>query len=116
MTDTSLTSTIVGWSTFNFKVIKEFDFGNGFVLVEYFIEGTSNSATTSFTLLNNNASFQRKEKNVSFMNNGTYSNTNGLYRINGNSNVVNFYQNNPETTFTSTGLKVIRGTILYYKY
>jgi nitrogen fixation protein len=115
VTDTSATSTIVGWSSFSFKIIKEYDFGNGFVLVDYFLQGVSNSTTTSFTLINNNNSFQRKETNVGVGNNGIVSNVNGIYLINGNSNVVSFFQNNSEIAFTSGNQKTIRGNFIYYK-
>ncbi len=111
----SNTSTIVGWSSFTFKIIKEYDFGNGFVYVEYFLDGTSNSSTTSFTLTDNNTSHQIKEINVSVRNNGTASNTNGCYVIGSNSNVVNFYQNNNETVFTGANQKIVRGSFMYYK-
>ena len=115
LTNTSDTSTIVGFSSFNFKIIKEYDFGNGFVAVEYFLDGISNSPTTSFTLINNNISYQQKEVNVAVRNNGTTSNTNGSYVINLNSNVVNFYKNNIETAFTGSNQKVVRGKFIYYK-
>lgn len=115
VTDTSNTSTIVGWSSFTFKIIKEYDFGNGFVLVDYFIQGASNSATTSFTLINNNTAFQRKETTVGVGNNGVVSNTNGVYLINSNSNVVSFFINNTENTFTGSNQKTIRGNFIYYK-
>ena len=114
-TDISLTSTIVGWSSFTNRLIFEYDFGNGFVLVEYFLNGTSNSSNASFTLTNNQTSFQRKETNVTYVNNGTFSNTNGMYRINQDSNVVSFFQTQLEGTFTASGNKSVRGVFIYYK-
>jgi len=114
VTDTSNTSTISGFSSFNFKIIKEYNLGNGFVFVDYFIQGISNSPSTSFTLINNNSAFQRKETTVGVGNNGVVSNTNGVYVINSNSNIVLFFQNNSELPFTSGNQKTIRGNFLYY--
>lgn len=114
-TDTSDTSTIVGWSSYTFKIIREFDFGNGFVFVTYLISGTSNSASASFTLLNNNTTLSQNENTVQVINNGTTSNTNGLFVLGNASNVVLFYQNSQQTAFTGSGTKSVRGNFIYYK-
>lgn len=48
-TDYSATSTIVGWSSFTNKVVQYLEVGN-IAFYEVFISGTSNSATTTFTI------------------------------------------------------------------
>ena len=48
-TDYSAISTIVGWSSFTSKVLTYLKIGK-LVLVQYYISGTSNSATTTVTL------------------------------------------------------------------
>ena len=47
--DYSATSTVVGWTTFTQKTIRYSVIGK-LLIVEYFISGTSNATTTSFTL------------------------------------------------------------------
>jgi hypothetical protein len=112
----SATSTVVGWTTFTDKIIRYLVVGR-MVIVEYFISGTSNSTTTSFTVANTSA-------NVTGMiyanNNQTQNNATsymGYANLPTSSNVVTFgyYPTGSSitATWTATGTKLIRGMLTF---
>lgn len=107
--DYSATSTIVGWSSFTTKVIKYRVIGK-MVFVNFGLNGTSNSATTSFTLPSNNV-------NATTLVNGMYAVNNGV-QVRGmsvttlNSNTILLFQNE-SATWTASGLKYIYGQFFY---
>jgi len=112
--DYSVTSTVVGWSGFTQKFIRYTVIGK-LLVVEYFITGTSNSTTTSFTIginslnstgliqANNN---QTQNNAISYM---------GYGNIPSNSQIITFgYYPTASTltgTWTASGTKVIRGVM-----
>ena len=111
--DFSEQSTIVGWSSFTTKSIRYKVIGNT-VCVLFNIQGTSNSATTNFTL-------PVIIKNVIlFMNyavdNGTASIGLG-YMTASNINTISFQRysalNTPTPTWTASGTKQIIGQFFY---
>lgn len=107
--DYSSTSTIVGWSSFTAKQIDIYIVGNSLTCV-YSISGTSNSATTSFTVSNNNTSLNTMVKlDVYHADNGTVSTTPGRVIITSGSNVATFTRGGTGTNFTGSGIKTIVG-------
>ena len=112
--DYSTTSTIVGWTTFTQKTIRYLVVGK-ILTVQYYIAGTSNSATTSFTIpqtstnitgmiwSNNN---QSQNNAISYM---------GYANIPNASSTISFgyYPTGASitSTWTASGTKYIRGTI-----
>jgi hypothetical protein len=112
--DYSATSTVVGWTTFTQKTIRYSVIGK-LLIVEYFISGTSNATTTSFTLplasatvsgmiwANNN---QTQNNAVNYM---------GYSNITSNSSTATFgYYPTGSTitaTWTASGTKLIRGLL-----
>ena len=112
--DYSATSTVVGWTTFTQKTIRYSVIGK-LLIVEYFISGTSNATTTSFTLpqasatvsgmiwANNN---QTQNNAVNYM---------GYSNIPSNSSTATFgyYPTGSSitATWTASGTKLIRGLL-----
>ena len=111
--DFSEQSTIVGWSSFTQKTIRYKIVGN-IVYVLFNIQGTSNSATTNFTL-----PFIIKNQ-ILFMNyavdNGTASIGLG-FMTSANINTISFQRysalNSPTITWTASGSKQIIGQFFY---
>ena len=108
--DYSSTSTVVGWTTpMTTKIIRYRVIGK-MVFVNFGLNGTSNSATTSFTLPSNNV-------NANTLVNGMYAANNGV-QVRGmsvttlNSNTMSLFQNE-SATWTASGLKYIYGQFFY---
>jgi hypothetical protein len=110
--DYSATSTIVGWSSFTAKILKYKIVGN-MMFVNYGIYGTSNSATTSFTLPNN--AVEQAQNGNRTQNNGVWYHGNAS--VLPASNVVNFNWwnafNSTTSTFTASGTKIIYGQLYF---
>ena len=102
--DYSATSTIVGWSSFTTKVIKYRIIGKQ-VFFNIDLNGTSNSATTSFTLPYNSNTINAINSNWS-TNNG--SNQLGYFITTVNTNICVGYINF-STPWTATGTKRMIG-------
>ena len=106
--DYSATSTIVGWSSFTAKIIRYRVIGK-MVFVNVNLVGTSNSATTTFTL-----PFQNKNiENINMAyaaNNG--SALIGAFDMIANSSTCTCYQNF-STVWTASGTKYIYGQFFY---
>jgi hypothetical protein len=111
--DFSEQSTIVGWSAYTVKIIRYNIVGN-IVYVSFNIQGTSNSATTNFTvplIIKHSVIFINYS-----LDNGT--STIGLgYITSLNTNIISFQRfstlNSPTTTWTAFGNKSIFGQFFY---
>jgi hypothetical protein len=112
VTDISLTSTIVGWSSFTVRDIRVIDLGS-FAIVFFRIQGTSNSTAASFTLPFN--STVETSVAIRTINNGINQTATGLARIVGSSNIVECFQNLSFMTFASSNSKLVIGQILITK-
>jgi nitrogen fixation protein len=112
VTDISLTSTIVGWSSFTVRDIRVIDLGS-FAIVFFRIQGTSNSTAASFTLPFN--STVETSVAIRTVNNGINQTATGLARIVGSSNIVECFQNLSFMTFASSNGKLVIGQILITK-
>lgn len=107
--DYSLTSTIVGWSSFTSRVIDYKYLDANTLCVEFLISGTSNSATTTFTLPSNVVN-SLIVGGVAVVNNGG-SNANGRMDFTAGSSVVAFTTSiTGSTPFSATGTKTIQGS------
>ena len=110
--DFSEQSTIVGWSSYTTKVIKYKITGN-MLLCNFNIEGTSNSATTSFTVPYGSKNIFLDSGGQLFLNNGGAV----IGRFSCANNVVSFqYWNNltsTTSTWTASGTKRIQGFFFY---
>lgn len=105
--DISLTSTIVGWSAFTTRSIEYLIVGNE-CTVRGQIAGTSNNATTSFTMPFNytgNELFQTVS--IPITNNGTAATAAGMARMLANTSTVLFFTNGNVGAFTPSGTKIL---------
>jgi len=111
--DISLTSTIVGFSSFTqrsiwYKII------DNYIFIDFYIEGTSNATTFSFTSIFDNkngfSGFGRCGYNV---NSGIISNQPARILISNNLNVVNITQNFNGNAYSSSGTKACAGQISF---
>jgi hypothetical protein len=104
--DYSATSTIVGWSSTTTKIIRYRIIGKQ-IFVSYFIIGTSNSTSTTFTIPNN--------CNIISTAFTTYATNNGVNQgityatASAASNVITFYSSLIGAAWTASGSKAIRG-------
>ena len=113
-TDYSSTSTVTGWSSFTNKIIRYAVIGN-IVHVHFFILGTSNSTTTSFTLpisISSNLIATEIEVPCRIFNNGTPAL--GFFR-NENSTTIGAYSTITGSSWTASGTKLISGDFYYEK-
>lgn len=114
-TDYSSTSTVVGWSSFSNKQIAYSVIGNT-VFVRFFIGGTSNSTSATFTL-----PFATTTLITTGVNSLTYASDNGgaagvgiMDTPSGTATFVG-YKNVAENAWTASGIKVIIGQFFYNK-
>ena len=111
--DISNTSTIVGWSSFTqrhiyYKII------DGYCFVDFYLEGTSNSATTTFTMpFNSVQGFSVFRPNGYNVNNGTASTNAGRIAIATASNLVILNNTLAGGAYTSSGTKGSAGQISF---
>lgn len=103
--DYSATSTVVGWSSLPTKKIRYRIIGKQ-MFVSFNLQGTSNSATTTFTLPNNNINIDQSVNGMYAANNG--SPIRGMAYISAASNLVTLYQNEL-STWTASGTKYMYG-------
>lgn len=106
--DYSATSTIVGWSSFTTKIIK-YRVIDKQLFCLFYLEGTSNSVNTTFTLPNNSLTYN--ELAGRYANNGAV--TAGYIRITNASNVMTFLSSIISLTWTASGTKSISGQFFY---
>ena len=108
--DYSATSTVVGWTTpMTTKIIRYRVIGK-MVFVSYSLYGTSNSATTSFTVPFNNVNIQNIVSGTYALNGGVQ--VRGMTIANVNTNVITLFQNE-SPTWTASGLKYMYGQFFY---
>ena len=109
--DYSSTSTVVGWSSTSSKVIRYTIVGKT-LICEFSINGTSNSASTTFTLPLSNANFTSKARGCYAVNNGTVITNGGVAWVNSNQNTVTIYRDWALTAaWTASKTKQIVGSI-----
>lgn len=114
-TDYSATSTVVGWAAT--PTVQIWTFKNGrLVTVMFYITGTSNNATTSFTVPNavaaaSNAVFIPCVQSVD---NGSGVATPGRVELTGGSATINLNKSPDGTAYTGTGTKTVRGSFSYF--
>ena len=115
-TDYSATSTVTGWSAFTTKKIYYTKIGK-LVFASFEIIGTSNTTGASFTL-----PFTSANTTVGFTgsggqivdNGGAFDTTASLVFLPANSAVVSIYRTlSGANTFTASGTKQVKGTIVY---
>lgn len=111
--DYSATSTVVGWSSFTVKIIRYRIIGKQ-IFVQYQLQGTSISSTTTFTLPNTSINIEVNQNNLTVDNSVVSL---GLLQITSNSNIVSFAKwtaiNSNTSTFTASGTKMVKGQFFY---
>lgn len=111
--DYSATSTIVGWSNLTTKEIYYRIIGKQ-MFVHFFLSGTSNTTTISFTLPNNNVStFAIYNLSALITDNGVSSNTPGRISTAISSNITTILRDRNATLFTASGSKACVGQFFY---
>lgn len=108
-TDISATSTIVGWSSFTIKTLCYMRLGK-LLFVQFRLYGTSDNATTTFTLpssLTNNSLIVVNQLIDTRDAGGAYQA--GLLEIPVSSNVVSLYKDLTGNAFTNSGTKFVSG-------
>jgi len=109
--DYSATSTLVGWSSTSTKIIKYTIVGK-VAMVEFAIQGTSNSTTTSFTIPLTNANVCSKARGCYAANNSAALSGGGVAWMNSNSSTVTIYTDWAlNSNWTASGNKHIVGMI-----
>lgn len=106
--DYSATSTIVGWSSRTTTVIKYRVIGRQ-VFVNFYIEGISNSTSTTFTL-----PYTALYSSIGYLrltNNGVISEA--FFRVIDNSSIVTSFTTVVSSTWTASGTKQISGQFFY---
>lgn len=109
--DYSATSTVVGWSSFTTKQIRYRVIGKQ-VFVQFYILGTSNSTSTTFTLPNNSVNLDETPISTLYVNNGVAGGY-GYARMVKNSNTYTAYTSFSGGTWTASGTKQIVGQFFY---
>ena len=108
--DYSLTSTIIGWTSYTAKSIWYKKIGN-MSYVTFDIEGTSNSTTTNFSVANTHSNMGAGSMFAYFsIDKGTTTNC-GFGRIQVSEGVVSLYKdfNYTSSTWTNSGSKTVVG-------
>lgn len=110
--DYSAVSTVTGWSSFTAKQINVIKVGK-LAICQYFLNGTSNATETSFTLpytcvgtLLFASAMARAQDNSANIGDGPYATIT-------TTNKVYCYKDKDDNTFTASGSKHIRGTIMF---
>lgn len=106
-------STIVGWTSFSYKQIYTKKIGKT-VFVNFYIGGTSDNATTTFTLPYVNASGLSARSFLSATYDaGSLLTTPGRTTMENSSNLVTCYKDCGTGAFTNSGDKRVRGQFFY---
>lgn len=114
--DYSGSSTTVGWSSFTEKEIYYKAIGD-LVFVTFNLQGTSNSATTTFTVpySSQNSTNYRTQFICRAENSGVWSHYPGMCSLPPNTNVVTCYLTNQAGAFSNTGGKSVLGQFFYQR-
>lgn len=110
-TEYSAISTIVGWSSFTSKSIAILSIGK-VVFCHYFLSGTSNATTTSFTLPVACAVLM-EATNCRAQDNSVFLANPALMQVGSGSNVFSFYSSLAGAGWTASGTKYISGEFFY---
>jgi nitrogen fixation protein len=111
--DISATSTIVGWSSFTARFIF-YKIIDGYCFIDFQLEGTSNSATTTFTMpFNSTSGFTEFRPSGYNVNNGSVRENAGRIGIVNNSNVVVLSASLNGNNYTASGIKASYGQISF---
>lgn len=109
--DYSSTSTVTGWSSFTTKIIL-YKLSYKTIHVIFYLGGTSNSSTATFTLPTASSSNCYVSLTYIAVNSGT-SVSGCRYELPGSSSTVTCDPTNGGGTWTSSGTKVVRGEFFY---
>ena len=110
-TDYSSISTIVGWTSYSSKSIIVNKVGN-IVFVNFYITGTSNSTSTTFTVPYTTISNNTILFNSQYQNNGGAQSIGNAY-LNANDTVVHLFTTLNQDGWTASGAKGIQGQFWY---
>ena len=110
-TDYSGTSTIVGWSSYSVKIIRYSKDVKQRVFVEFYITGTSDSTSTTFTLPYSNTTNPPLLVVLGIKDNGTFAV--GRMTLDANSSTVTVYPTISGGSWTNSGTKEIYGQFWY---
>lgn len=111
-TDFSATSTIVGFSSFTFKQIYYKKLGK-LVYVWFRINGTSDNASTTFTVPHTAANTLLFQGAFRGTNAGTDLSTPCMWRVTNNSNIITLYKDFAFGAWTASGAKETDGFLVY---
>ncbi len=104
--DISLTSTIVGFSSFTTRIIRYKQISDNVIWVKGRLTGTSNSPLLNFDIPFTSANNAQNIGNATCKNNGSDLTSTIVCANNQNTNIVNIYRDNTGTTlFTTSGVK-----------
>ena len=109
--DYSAISSVVGWSSFTSKVIWYKIIGD-LMVVDFYIQGTSNANNASFTIPNNATTIFQNNLGVLILNNGVVLTTPGRVVTTIGSNIIDIYRDATATLFTTSGVKRNQGQII----
>lgn len=107
--DYSDSSTIVGWASYTTKLIFIKKLDDNLSLVMFQISGVSNATTSSFTLDVEQKSILGSSQNVTIVNSGSASATNGRVVMSVDSNLVDIRRDALGTAWSSSGTKTAVG-------
>ena len=113
ITDYASTSTIVGFSSFTTKIIQVINMG-AYDLINYDIGGTSNTTTLNFTIPNALSASAPAVSSIMHSLSGA-TNGSGIAQLAVGATTVNCYLNVSAGTWTASGTKRVRGTIIVQK-
>jgi len=114
-TDYSETSTVVGWSSIDYKAIYTKKIGKT-VFVKFYIQGTSNSTATTFTVPYSSIAVGGGEFGALLIygsDNSSNLTAPGVIKLPIGSNIVYVFKGLPEVVWTASGTKRIQGQFFY---
>jgi len=111
-TDYSATSTISGWSSFTTKILRYHVMGKT-VIYFWYISGTSNSVSKSYTIAQIGVSFGGGQNEAAgfSVNNGTTSASVGYLNLPANSSTANVYATGAGSNWTGSGTATSTGVV-----
>jgi hypothetical protein len=107
--DYSASSTIVGWSSFTANKFIWYKIIDGIMFVNFYLEGTSNATTATFTLPNVNTMLYMSLSAFIINNGGITTNQVGRITVPNGSSTVTVNRDNVGIAFTPSGSKTIAG-------
>ena len=107
--DYTAISTIVGWSSFTANKFIWYKIIDGIMFVNFYLEGTSNATTATFTLPNVNTMLYMSLSAFIINNGGITTNQVGRITVPNGSSTVTVNRDNVGIAFTPSGSKTIAG-------